>query len=62
MYDQIMAQNPQNKNRTTITLMSEDVVLINQFKSVFEKETEIKISNIDAVRKALKIALRHTST
>lgn len=41
--------------------MSDDVGLINQLKPLFEKETDIKISNIDVVRKALKIALRHIS-
>lgn len=46
------------QKRTTITLMSEDVELVNKLKQLFEKDADIKISNIDVVRKALKISLR----
>lgn len=52
----------QNKPRTSITLMGEDVDLINQLKPVFEKDTDTRMSNINIVRKALKMALRQLSS
>lgn len=56
-----MAQDQQNKTRTTITLFSDDVELIDQLKLIFEKDTDVKMSNINVVRKALKIALRQAT-
>lgn len=53
-----MAQD-QNKARTTVTLLSDDITMIDKLKPLIEKD--FKISNIDVVRKALNIALRQLS-